>query len=551
MNFITRLLIMGWNRKWWILLVLLSIGFTGRAQYTSHRFVVYFKDKANTPYSLSNPQAYLSPQAIARRQMQNIPIDSTDLPVDPNYISQVLAVGNVTLINRLKWFNAICVEADSSLLPQIEALTFVVHLKRVQVMKAPRPLEAHANIYQPKTGSEYGLALNQIDMINGRWLHEAGYKGSGVLIASLDAGYTNVLSINSLQPLFMNNQVVAIKDFAKIGDDMLTSEYHGTFTLSTMGAYLPDTIIGTAPEADFALLRTEVQQSEYLVEEANWVAGAIFADSLGASIFSVSLGYTQFDDTTLSHTYQDMNGHTTLITRAAEIAASKGILVVASAGNDGNHPWHHIGAPADGDSVLAVGAVDPNGNFAFFSSFGPTADGRIKPDVVAQGENAVFCGYQYGVGIGNGTSFSCPIIAGMAACLWQKNPTATNMEILNSIRESASLYNMPNDSMGYGIPNLALADSILNHPLGLSPSPVNNGWRLSPNPAKDMVRISSFKSSGRDIQISLFSLAGKLLLKRSETGNSFQLDVSNLPSGMYVVKLQSPEESALLKLVKK
>jgi len=229
---------------------------------------------------------------------------------------------------------------------------------------------------------------------------------------------------------------------------------HGMSCLSTIAANLPGLFVGTAPKSSFYLYRTEDISGEYPIEEQNWVAAAEKADSLGVDVFSVSLGYTTFDNSSFNHDYTDMNGNTTIISKGCDLAAKKGILVVVAAGNEGNGAWKYITAPADADSVLAVGAVNTARQVAGFSSYGPSSDGQIKPDVAAVGQGAVIANQNTGGPVfNNGTSYACPIMAGIVSCLWQAFPEVNNMTIIDEVRKSSDRANMPDDRTGYGVPN--------------------------------------------------------------------------------------------------
>ncbi len=458
--------------------ILLSILTT--AQVAPDKYWVRFTDKDNSPYSIENPEAFLSQQAIDRRNAQGIPVVENDLPVNPSYISAVVNTG-ATLLNISKWFNSITVFTDNQeVINAIDALPFVLSVDIAG--KSPGPGKEtvkpffdnetiteipEEDLFEGNTsgrGYDYGQAWNQINMLNGIALHDLGFDGAGMTIAVLDAGFTNANTLSAFDSLWTNNQILGYKDFVNpLAPNIFGSHTHGTSVLSTMGANLPGQMVGTAPRANYWLLRSEDGGSEYLIEELNWVSAAEFADSVGVDIINSSLGYTTFDDPSQNHTYQDMDGNTTPITIGADLAASKGILVVNSAGNSGNGSWQYIGAPADGDSVFSIGAVDANGNYASFSSTGPTYDGRIKPDVVAQGSGStVINAWSGNVATGSGTSFSSPITAGMVACLWQANPGRRNTEVMEAIRQSASLANNPDMLLGWGIPDYLLADSILS-----------------------------------------------------------------------------------------
>jgi len=453
------------------------------AQVAPDKYWVKFTDKTNTPYSIDNPEEFLSQKAINRRNAQGIPIVNNDLPVDPAYIAFVVNTG-ATLLNVSKWFNSVTVFTDDPLVADaIGELPFVMSVDKAGKKYKPgeeteKPFSENETFSEIKNNNpnkgntstqsyDYGEGFNQINMLNGIAMHDLGYDGAGMTIAVLDAGFTNADELAAFDSLWINNQILGYKDFADpLEPDIFASHTHGTSVLSTMGANLPGQLVGTAPQAGYWLLRSEYGPSEYLIEELNWASAAEFADSVGADIINSSLGYTTFDDPSQDHSYQDMDGNTTPITIAADLAASKGIIVVNSAGNSGGDAWLYIGAPADGDGVFSIGAVNSEGNYASFSSIGPTYDGRIKPDVVAQGKGSkIISAYSGSVVSGNGTSFSSPITAGMVACLWQANPGRRNTEIMEAIRQSASLANDPTAFLGYGIPDYLKADSILSSPV--------------------------------------------------------------------------------------
>jgi len=449
------------------------------SQVAPDKYWVKFTDKSNTPYSINNPEDFLSQRAIDRRNSQGIAIIENDLPVDPAYIAAVENTG-ATLLNVSKWFNSVTIFTDDpAVLTAINSLPFVMSVDAIgssaKLSSSEKPFfENETYETAPQAGTSknltsgdsynYGSAFNQINMLNGIALHNLGFDGEGVVIAVLDAGFLNVDVNDAFDSLWNNNQIRGYKDFVDPQNpNIFNSHYHGAMVLSTMGANLPGEMVGTAPKADYWLLRTEDGGTEYLIEELNWVSGAEFADSAGADIINSSLGYTEFDDASQDHTYQDMDGNTTPITIGADLAASKGILVVNSAGNSGNDAWMYIGAPADGDSVFSIGAVNSLGSYVSFSSKGPTYDGRVKPNVVAQGSSsAIISPYTGNVSTGSGTSFASPITAGMVACLWQAHPGRKNTEIMAAIEQSGSQANNPDDLMGYGIPDYFAAHSTLN-----------------------------------------------------------------------------------------
>jgi serine protease AprX len=535
-----------------LIIVLVSLPILSEAQ-TKTKYWVRFTDKNGSSYSVSNPSAFLSVRAIARRTKQNISIVENDLPVNSGYINSVLATGAVTLLNRSKWFNAISIyTTDQAALNAIKALPFVVQVDSV-ARKNPVKRNTFEELSdkgssQRNAGTQaydYGMALNQVQMIGADCMHSKGFDGQGMVIAILDAGFNNADIVSAFDSVRTNNQILGTWDFVSGNSNVYDDDQHGEAVFSCIAANLPGQMIGTAPKASFWLLRTEDAPTENIIEEHNWVSGAEFADSVGADVINSSLGYTEFDDPSEDHTYFDMNGNTAIATIAADIAASKGILVVNSAGNSGGDAWYYIGAPADGDSVLAVGAVDWNGNYAAFSSHGPSSDGDVKPNVSAQGSGTIVY-YSGGyIGTGNGTSFSSPLMAGAAACLWQAHPTATNMQIFDAIQQSGSQFSTPDSELGYGIPDMCLADDILNGLTGLFPNPTFGSFQYN-----------YFSKNGETLVIELLDIRGRLISsgQKSVAPNSttrfFDNSFEYLAKGLYLLKVQTQEGLMVTKFCK-
>ena len=365
----------------------------------------------------------LSDRAINRRLKQEIDFDMHDILVCQDYVDS-LRKHDLSIRHQFKWFNAISVSLNNSSdenLQKILDLSFVKDIRPVRTIIKQKHIKVFnkhiLNQYVARQSSflPYGNSFNQINMLGGVDLHDDGFLGNNIIIAVFDAGFTSVNTLPIFENLWTNNQILDMYDFVDNDSDVFGGSSHGTMVLSTMGGYMVDSLIGTAPLASYMLFRTEDSNSETLIEEDNWAAAAEYADSAGVDIINSSLGYTiLYDDSLNSHSYIDMDGNSTIITNAADLAASRGILVINSAGNSGNNDWHYIGAPADGDSVLAVGAVNSIGEIASFSSRGPSYDGRIKPNVCAQGVLAVVADLDSTIRVANGTSFSAPIISGLA-----------------------------------------------------------------------------------------------------------------------------------------
>jgi hypothetical protein len=468
---------------------LLSIN-KANAQFT--RYLVKLKDKGRNPYSLADPSAYLTQRAIERRTRYNIPIDSTDLPVTRDYLSQIAAIPNVTVINISKWLNYVAIQTtDSNAINAINALPFVTNVSGIAARLMPgRKIPVNkfnnetATTASPSSLKENGIpgdyynygtaAYNEISLHHGNFLHNIGMHGEGMQLAMLDAGYINYTTYFAFDSVNANNQVLGTWNFVARNSNVVQSSAHGMACFSDIAANMPGQFVGNAPKTQFYLYVTEDVTSEYPIEELNWVCGAEKADSLGVDIISSSLGYSTFDNSSLDHTYADMNGKTTIAARGATIASRKGMLVFVAAGNEGTSAWHYIMTPADADSIITVGAVNVSGAPGAFSSYGPSSDGRVKPDVASVGVSAVIETSANTVGYGNGTSFATPKMAGLGTCLWQAFPEFNNMKIIKAIQSSGSIYNQPDNRIGYGIPDMKKAFGILLKSFATATAAVNN-----------------------------------------------------------------------------
>ena len=555
-------------RKYFLFFLLVLFSSSLFSQIAPDKYFIQFTDKDNSPYSLSQPEKYLTARALARRAKFNIPIKENDIPVNPRYVKAVANTG-VQILNTSRWLNGVTVyTADTTLIDSIKTFSFVRStLKfspaRQKVDKFRREAaipKAVTTVFKAVDTGEarYGAALTQIKQINGIYLHNKGFRGQGMVIAVLDAGYSFVPTQPLFDSLRNDHRILGTKDFVHPGGDVYPQHYHGRMVLSCMAADVPGTMIGTAPKASYWLLRSEDARSENVIEEYNWVSAAEFADSVGADVINSSLGYISFDDTIYSHPYSDMDGKTCISTRGAEIAASKGILVVNSAGNDGQSitfPW--IGAPADGDSVLTAGAVTATGIRASFSSIGPTYDGRIKPTVMTLGQGDAVANSTDSVMRASGTSFSSPVLAGMSACLWEAHPLATNMQIIEALKKTASLAGNPNSLMGWGIPDFAKADAYLTEILSV-PNRKTGERTLStyPNPFHDGFSVKVPQSISGKVQLTLFSIDGKKLFEKAFQVAGLRLTfhdtfLSQLKAGIYLVRLTYAGKNYYGKVLKK
>lgn len=475
-------------KKWLLLLLLLRFADDVCAQYSKH--VIFFTDKNETGFSLNNPSAFLSAKSIARKTRYQVPIDSNDLPVVQRYVDSVRLAGVITILGRSRWLNAVIIQTtDAAALQKINSFPFVkkrdsVALKSGStILQQPAKLPTinplgplnYARTSQTTADTfNYGASSNQIKIHKGEFLHNIGARGQTMSIAFLDAGFTGFQTNRFFDSARNRNQILGTWDFVSGNSNVNEDHPHGLNCFSIVAAYIPGTFVGSCPEASYYLLRTEDAPTEQIIEEYNWVLGAEYADSAGADLISSSLGYTTFDNPVYDHSYADMNGNTTVISRMADLAAKKGILVVNSAGNDGSGSWRYIGAPADGDSVLSVGAVNNSSIIASFSSYGPTSDGQIKPDVVSVGSGTVLSNTSGNTTTGSGTSFSCPNMAGLAACLWQLFPEFNNWKIITTLRQSADRFNTPHEQYGYGLPNMKKVFGILVADVSSMTATINN-----------------------------------------------------------------------------
>ncbi len=537
------------------LILSICLLFTINNVFAQDRYVVHFSNKNNSPYSINNPLQYLSQRAIDRRTKQGITIDQSDFPVNPSYLNGVSATGAV-ILNTSRWLNTATVQiTNPAQLNAISALSYVSSVGNVgryghqkngkekfDDEKIILPT-INTSVYLRTNSFNYGQATGQTQMIAMDALHNLGYAGEGMMIALLDGGFKDANIMPALDSVFANNQVVATWDFVSNDANVYDDNWHGASVFSCIAANVPGEMVGTAPHAQFLLLRSEDVSSEYIIEEYNYAAAAEYADSVGADVIHSSLGYTTFDDASQDHTYADMNGNTAPATIAADLAAKKGIIVTSSAGNEGNGAWNYISVPADGDSVLAIGAVDQQGMYSSFSSNGPSYDGRVKPDVAAVGGGTfLYMPFNPSVVQANGTSFSGPIIAGAAACLWQSWPTKKNMEIAQAIKRSANQFFNPDTLLGYGIPNFNTAYTVLS--LGEINFPSNESLHIYPNPAVKGNTINAyyFSNSKDKIQITLTDAAGRVIMNESSVVNAGYSSVvipRLMSTGMYLLNIQS------------
>ena len=524
-----------------------------QAQIATNIYWVKFTDKANSPYSIDNPEEYLSQRALERRARLNIAIDEYDIPVNPQYLQAVEACG-AQLLNPSKWLNGVSVYTTSqSVVDAINALEFVEVVRNCpNYPEAQRDKEIWLENEMKASGSPvmsrgyYGGAEAQVYQLRVNELHNMGYDGTGVHIAVLDGGFVATDTHQAFDNMRAEGRLLGVRDFVYGSSSVYSQSTHGTSCLSTMAAYDPNNMVGTAPKASYYLFHTEDGNCENIVEEYNWVSGAEYADSLGVDICSTSLGYIDFDMPQWDHHFPDFDGHTAPMTIGAEIAASRGIICTNSAGNEGGGTCT-LGIPADAEHIITVGAVDDQGDRASFSSVGPTYDGRIKPDVMAMGQGTfVASGYSgFPYYNGSGTSFSNPVLAGAVACLRQARPTASVQEICDALRAAGNNANNPNSYDGYGIPDFVAALGMLD--VAEISAEDNNIVSVFPNPSKGNVNVTLKEGYDR-ANMTVYDNIGRMIINTVNT-NELEAALNNLSSGIYTVNVVSENGSQTLKVV--
>lgn len=527
-----------------VLFIILFFFTYGSNLSAQNRYIVHLKDKTNSPYSISNPLEFLSQRAIDRRMKYNISITEEDFPVNPEYIQQLKNTGAEVYFNS-RWFNAVLIQADETLIPTIEALNIVDKVELVSL--GARLTNGRVEYQEGTEGTEAFENAIQNDLLGIYSLHDQGLYGEGMLIAFLDGGFVGVNSQEAFSHLFSNSQI--IDQFNYLDNDDMVFQYdpHGTKVFSTVSAYQDGIYQGIATNANFLLYVTEEVRntsnsySETRIEEYNMLFAVERADSAGADVITTSLGYSTFDDPFTSYTYSDMDGATTIVTQAFEKAFSKGAFMVTSAGNEAGGSWQFITAPADGPHVLSVGSVSADGIRASSSSIGPNANGLTKPEVMAMGTNTSLIS-DSGLTSGNGTSYSAPQIAGLAALLWQKQPDLTNQELFDLIISLGNNYANPNNEYGYGIPSAARLVT------GFDDKTIE--ILAYPNPFNNYLIIENIGSTNN---FNIWNLLGEKVNSDVEfyDNGSLLINTTNLPQGMYILKVNYGDSDHIIKLIKK
>lgn len=514
--------------------------------------LVFFADKENVAASIANPITILSQAAIDRKSNQGIVIDERDVPLNETYKAAISNAAGITVLAKSKWMNAVYVRGSQANIENLEDLSFVSEIEYMdrslnRNFPQPKRIDKFEIESVERVVYNYGAAENQTEMIGVEYLHEQDFTGEGIAVAFMDNGYPNVMFNPAFEKMRTEGRLLGYYDFVERTESYQGSGNHGAHTLSDAAAYLEGQFIGTGPNASYYLFVTEDGGSETPAEEAYWVEALERADSLGVYVTNTSLGYQDFDNPAYTYQYSDLDGQTALASRGANHGYDKGLINVTSAGNSG-YNFGYVGSPADAPGAFTIGAVDAYENYAYFSSYGPTYDGRVKPDVMAQGELAAIVN-QYGtVSLTNGTSFSSPIIAGAVASLWQAFPNKSNEVIMQAIRESASLYNNPTDEMGYGIPDFGDALNRLIQ-LDVEDQMKETLFALYPNPVIDRINIS-FPNNTDRAELVLYDVLGKIVLQKVTTPSKNQVDVSHLSSGMYIASLTSNNKTTSFKIIK-
>ena len=518
--------------------------------------MVFFADKEGTPFSIDQPGEFLSQRALERRNRQQVNVNDSDLPVSPDYIQAVSELGIPTFYTT-KWMNGVLTTMADSMVSTVQNLPFVTSVEYV----APgNPLTSAINRRKNDPGVMAGTSQTadatdfQNEMLGIDDMHVQGFTGEGILIGVFDGGFINVPQLDVFRHLFQDNRVLLKEDFITGQSDVWKYGSHGTRVLSVLAGRRGGEYTGTAPDASYLLFITEDVSSEYRIEEYNWLFAAEKADSMGVDIISTSLGYSIFDDPAMDYTHDDLDGETAVITIASNMAASKGVFLVNSAGNEGNDAWRLITPPADGEQVLAVGAVTSSLNRSGFSSLGPAADQRIKPDVAALGSGTAVVTFTGMAANHNGTSFATPIVAGLVAGLWQAFPDLTNTELLNIIRESGSISDSPNNQIGYGIPDFSRAYSLATS--STQTSVLETTVYPNPVPAGLGHFYITFdeRMDDDEVMLQLLTAGGEMIqtfnVQPDPFQRSFQLLTDDLPSGIYVLNIRSGSGRETRKLVK-
>lgn len=514
---------------------------------------VYFTGKPNAQSYLNNPLTMLTQRALDRRTAQNIAITIQDVPVEQTYIDQVDAANGITVMAKSKWLNCVHVRGTQTDISALTNLSFVQSIKYANSSLNNKMQQNSVTIIEPvnknmnvEVNFNYGNSANQIQMLNGHILHQQNYTGQGKIIAVLDSGFINVNSTAPFQRLFDNNLILGGYNYVNRTTNVYDLHNHGTMTLSCMGGYVDGQLVGTAPDAQYYLYVTEDVSQENPVEESYWVEATEEADRVGADVISTSLGYFGYDNPAYSHTYSDMTGNNAFASQGANIAFSKGMIVVASAGNNGNSSEPHINVPSEATNVVCVGAVDASRIRTGFSAIGPSFDGRIKPDVMAKGVSATVAYTSGAVGTASGTSFSCPIFAGLITSFWSAIPSATNQQVIDFYKQTCDRFSNPDNQYGYGIPDFQVA---LTNALSTIETSIEVCY-IYPNPANESLNIV-YPNTYATAQFVLYNTLGQQVFTKNIMHTESSIALNNISAGAYFYTISFGNEQKVGKLIKK
>ncbi|RTY95327.1 S8 family serine peptidase [Flavobacterium sp. GT3R68] len=533
-----------------IVIIIFLISYLG---YSQEDAWIYFNDKPNSQFYFDNPLQMLSQRALDRRTTQNISLDIKDVPIHQPYIDQITASFGITVKAQSKWMNALHIRGTQADIAALAGLLFVDHIEyanhslNFRIAVGPDINKNSQKKFQNiLVNYNYGTSATQIQMLNGHILHQQDYTGTGKIIAIMDAGFPGVNTAAPFQRLFSNNLILGGYDFVARTNNPYVGFQHGTQVLSTMGGFVDGQLVGTAPNASYYLFRTEDAATENPIEESNWVEAAELADSLGVDVINTSLGYFEYDNPAYNYTYTDMNGVTSFISRGANIAFSRGMICVTSAGNSGGTSDPFIGVPADALTTLTVGAVTGSEIRGSFSSIGPTSDGRIKPDVMAMGVAATVATETGVITTNSGTSFSGPILAGALTSFWSAFPWFTNAEVIQLVKQSADRFTIPDNMYGYGIPDFQLALNMAL--LEVNQNSVTN-IKVYPNPVKESVTISVPENIDT-FSIQFYNSIGQNVFTQNSNNSIQNISLQALPSGIYFYKIDAANTVKTGKLIK-
>ena len=532
-------------------LLLLLAFLINSASYSQEDAWVYFNDKPNAQFFLENPLEMLTQRALDRRNAQGISLVLNDVPVHQPYVDEIILQTGIEVKAKSKWLNCLHVRGTITAIQALSSLPFVSQILFADDSLNAKNVTISQNNYINKNLDvqitfPYGSSSNQIEMLNGHLLHQQNFTGTGKIIAVLDSGFINVNTATPFQRLFTNNLILGGYNYVSRDENLYSLHNHGTLVLSCMGGFVQDQLVGTAPDSKYYLYVTEDVLTENPVEESYWVEAAEEADRVGVDIITSSLGYFEYENPNYSHTYSDMTGDANFASKGANIAFSKGIIVVASAGNSGTSAEPHVGVPAEATNVLAIGAVKFDESYAAFSSIGPSFDNRVKPDLMAQGQSVRVSNTDGNIVNASGTSFSGPIMAGMIASFWQAVPNLTNQQVVNFVKQSADRFTNPNVQFGYGIPDFQLA---LNNVLLSVIQNVKNEFVVYPNPVTNNFSIR-FPDNLSEINLTLYNNLGQIVLENKAVTSDEKINIETLNSGIYFYKIASANATQSGKIIK-